>query len=284
MTTPHPANKKRHEQVFRGHLCALHGLDQRPLNSPSRDIFPSFSHSCCPHETPPTTEAKDEPQAPRGIFLVVMMRRCIASMMLHDVDIYYVLLPRHALLGCSPAPTLHHPRHKLDAQQKTTTAHHGTSIGNNPPLPSRDKVASTAYVNDEQRRDIVSNLRVCATLEMVLTTPWNLILTSTDEENKTKKKEIFPVPMQNLVLYNRPPAVRPPARPPRCPVANTKNTLPKSANSSFAAIFLVGGILKKKALPSCLPGRRKKEEEEFLVKRAGSYLHNETPTFSCFSS
>lgn len=91
--------------------------------------------------------------------------------------------------------------------------------------------------------------------------------------------------MQNLVLYNRPPAVRPPAQMPRCPVANTKNTLPKSANSSFAAIFLVGGDPEKKKhyRPACRQDRRK-EEEEVLVKSAGSYLHNETPTFSCFSS
>jgi hypothetical protein len=85
------------------------------------------------------------------------------------------------------------------------------------------------------------------------------------------------VPMQNLVLYNRPPDV-----PSRCPVANIKThclnpQTPSSPSSSW------GGILKKKT-PLSSACQQDKREEDFVVKRESRYLHNETPTFSCFSS
>lgn len=53
----------------------------------------------------------------------------------------------------------------------------------------------------------------------------------------------------------------------RCPPARPdalspiqKNTLPKSANSSFAAIFLVGGILEKKSTTVLPAGKTEKKK------------------------
>lgn len=66
--------------------------------------------------------------------------------------------------------------------------------------------------------------------------------------------------MQNLVLYNRPPGVRPNA-----PSPIQKKTLPKIQTPSSPSSSGGEGVLKKH-WSSCLPARREKEEE-FAVKR-----------------